>query len=131
MINFAIRNLPARIASHWNNYTVTAEARIIESLPKIARLTYIQNITVSISQQVHACGFLCVNREATESPCPLFQELLVVFVPVQFLRVELYCAALFVSLRNERLNELETVSKKYNLIMRFWANRCVRDYAES
>ena len=98
------------------------------------RLTDIQNITVSIGQQVHTSDFsdfLCVNREAAESPCPLFQELLLVFVPVQFLRVELYRAALFISLRNERLDELETVSEKYNIFMRFWANRCVRDYAES
>ena len=95
------------------------------------RLTYIQNITVSIGQQVHTSDFLSVNREAAESPCTLFQELLLVFMPVQFLRVELYCAALFVSLRNERLDELETVSEKYNIFMRFWANRCVRDYAVS
>ena len=87
------------------------------------RLTYIQDVTVSIGQQVHASGFLNVNREAAESSCSLFQELLVVFVLVQFLRVELYRASLFVSLRNERLNELEAVTEENNLflwLMRFW-----------
>ena len=103
--------MPALVASRGRDKTVTAESEIVESLPEIARLTYIQNITVSISQQVHASGFLSVNREATESSCPLFQEFLVVFVPVQFLRVKLYCAALFVSLRYKRLNELEAVTE--------------------
>ena len=73
------------------------------------RLTDIQNITVSIGQQIHASGLLRDNREAAKSSCPLFQELLLVFVPVQFLRVELYRASLFVSLRYERLDELEAV----------------------
>lgn len=96
---------------------------------KVARLTDIQDVTVSIGKQVHASGFLSDNREATESSIAVLVELSV--SSVLLLRVELYRAALFVSLRNEQLNETESVSEKYNILMRFWANRCVLDYAES
>ena len=47
-------------------------------------------------------------------------ELLVTLVSVQLLWVELERMALFVSLRNERLNEREAVTEKYNILMRFW-----------
>ena len=64
---------------------------------KVARLTDIQDVTVSIGKQVHACGFLSDNREATESSIAVLVELSV--SSVLLLRVELYRAALFVSLR--------------------------------
>ena len=71
-------------------------------------MSNIKKFTIT-DEKIDPRDIVSVNREMTESPIAVLVELSVSFVLI--LRVELYRAALFVSLRNKRLDELEAVTE--------------------
>lgn len=86
----------------------------ITGLPDVKKL-------IITDKQIYSRNISGVNVEPTESPVTMAMELSVSFILI--LRVKLYRAAMFIVLRNERLNELEAVTEKNNilqLLTRFW-----------
>ena len=117
-INLAVSRLPALITSRWSDEAITAVAPIVEALVEVAGLANIEYFTIGY-EEIDPSTVISGNGEATERPQAELMELPASFVPVQLLLVELQDLAMFVSLRDERLNELETVAEKDNLLLWF------------
>ena len=103
-VNLAVSRLTALVTSRRCDEAVTAVASIVEALVEVAGLANIEYFTIGY-EKIDPSTVISGNREATERSRAKLMELSVFFVPVQLLRAELQNLALFVSLRDERLNE--------------------------
>ena len=103
-INLAVSRLTALITSRWSDEAITAVSSVIETLVEVAGLANVEYLIIR-DEEIDPSTVISGNREATERPRAELMELPVSFMLVQHLRVELQGLAMFVSLRDERLNE--------------------------
>ena len=103
-VNLAVSRLTALITSSRSDEAITAVSSVIETLVEVAGLANIEYFTIGY-EKIDPGPVISSNREATERPRAELMELPVSFMLVQLLRVELQDLAMFVSLRDERLNE--------------------------
>ena len=122
-INLAVSRLTALITSRWSDEAITAVSSVIETLVEVAGLANVEYLIIR-DEEIDPSTVISGNREAAERPRAELMELPVSFMFVQLLRVELQGLAMFVSLRNERLNKAKMIpaqEQSIRKVMRFWA----------
>ena len=122
-INLAVSRLPALITSSRCDEAVTTVASVVEAVIEVTSLANVEYLIMR-DEEIDPSTVISSNGEATERPRAELMELPVSFMFVQLLRVELQGLAMFVSLRNERLNKAKMIpaqEQSIRKVMRFWA----------
>ena len=122
-VNLAVSRLPALITSSRCDEAVTTVASVVEAVIEVTSLANVEYLIMR-DEEIDPSTVISSNGEATERPRAELMELPVSFMFVQLLRVELQGLAMFVSLRNERLNKAKMIpaqEQSIRKVMRFWA----------
>ena len=122
-INLAVSRLPALITSSRCDEAVTTVASVVEAVIEVTSLANVEYLIMR-DEEIDPSTVISSNGEATERPRAELMELPVSFMFVQLQWVELQGLAMFVSLRNERLNKAKMIpaqEQSIRKVMRFWA----------